>query len=197
MAAASCPERTDPARTMLGPAQEAWLYDGFRKADAQVEHRRPGPADRAARAGGHRRQRRHYTDGWDGYTATRDRMLKAVAEAKTPNPVFLGGDIHSFWTTDLKANFDDPASATVATEFVGTSITSDNPPHDGFAALLPKNPHVKFMDARNHGYMSIDVEADRMHTRFQAISDRADPKATVRTLAAFVVESGEAGAKAA
>ena len=38
--------------------------------------------------------------------------------------MFIGGDIHSFWATDLKADFDNPSSVTVSTEFVGTSITS-------------------------------------------------------------------------
>ncbi len=32
-----------------------------------------------------------------------------------------------------------------------------------------------------------------MEVRFQAISDRRDPKATVSTLQSFVVESGKAG----
>jgi alkaline phosphatase D len=40
------------------------------------------------------------------------------------SPVVIGGDIHSFWVTDLKTDFRDPASPTVATEFVGTSVTS-------------------------------------------------------------------------
>ena len=49
--------------------------------------------------------------------------------------VAVGGDIHSFWVTDLKADFDDPSSATVATEFVGTSVTSASPPVEAIAAI--------------------------------------------------------------
>lgn len=40
----------------------------------------------------------------------------------------ITGDIHSSWAADLRANFDAASSAVVATEFVGTSITSDFAP---------------------------------------------------------------------
>jgi PhoD-like phosphatase len=119
-------------------------------------------------------------------------MLDAMVGTKLANPVVIGGDIHSFWTTDLKADFANPSSATVATEFVGTSITSDPPPYELIAAVLPENPHVKYFESRQRGYVSVDLLRDRMETRFQVISDRRDPKATVSTLKRFVVESGKA-----
>ena len=131
----------------------------------------------------------HWTEGWDGYPAARRRMLDAIAATRLSNPVFIGGDIHSFWTTDLKADFGNPASATIATEFVGTSITSGGPPYELLAQALPENPHVRFFESRHRGYVSVDVTPDRMETRFQVISDRRDPNATLSTLKRFVLES--------
>ena len=191
----ACTERTDPSRTMLGFAQERWLYDGFKASTARwnviaQDLLITSVGQKDARTG----MLGHWTDGWDGYPATRTRMLAAVASSKVRNPVFLGGDIHSFWTTDLKANFDDPGSATVATEFVGTSVTSDGPDYDLIAQTLPQNPQVKFFDSRARGYVGVEVTPGRMETRFQAISDRRDPHATVSTLKRWVVESGKAGA---
>jgi alkaline phosphatase D len=109
--------------------------------------------------------------------------------------VFIGGDIHSFWATDLKADFNNPSSATVATEFVTTSITSEPPPYEGFHQLLPENPHVRYFESRHRGYVAVHLTRDRMETRFQAISERRDPTATVSTLRRFVVESGKAGGR--
>ena len=87
--------------------------------------------------------------------------------------------------------------ATVATEFVGTSITSDPPPYDALAQVLPENPHVKYFESRHRGYVGIDLTQDRMETRMQVIfSDRRDPNATVSTLKRFVVEGGRPGAVA-
>ena len=190
----ACTERTDPARTMLGRTQEAWLHDGFRRASARwtvmAQDLLIAPLVQRDLAG----VEGHYTDGWDGYPATRDRMLSALAAARTPNPVFLGGDIHSYWVTDLKADFRNPDSATVATEFVGTSITSDGPPYELAMAGLPQNPHVRFFDSRPRGYMSLTFTHDRLTTRLQTISDRRDPHATLSTLKTFVVEAGRPGA---
>ncbi|OYX81010.1 MAG: alkaline phosphatase [Brevundimonas sp. 32-68-21] len=91
----------------------------------------------------------------------------------------------------------DPSSATVATEFVGTSISSSGPPYDALMANMPNNPQIKFFDSRVRGYMSIDMDRDRMNTRYRAISDVRDPHAAVSTLNSWVVEDGRPGAVAA
>ncbi|EPN46808.1 phosphodiesterase/alkaline phosphatase D, partial [Pseudomonas syringae pv. actinidiae ICMP 18807] len=135
----------------------------------------------------------HWTDGWDGYAATRERMLASLQRHQTRNPVFWGGDIHSFWTTDLHADAGNPDSAVVATEFVGTSITSGGPPFDAFNSILGLNPHVKFFDSRQRGYVAVDLSEQQMLTRFQVVSDVLDPAASVSTLKRFAVEAGKAG----
>jgi alkaline phosphatase D len=190
----SCTERVDAERTLLGAEQETWLFDGFKHSDAawnviaqqqlvaQLRQQDPNGASG------------YWTDGWDGYPAARQRVLDAVSSTRLANPVFIGGDIHSFWVTDLKADFGNPASATIATEFVGTSITSEPPPYDLIVAALPENPHVRYFESRHRGYVAVDLSRDRMETRLQVISDRGDPKATLSTIRRFVVESGKTGA---
>jgi len=191
----SCIERLDPKRSMLGQPQEQWLFDGFRKSETAwnvlaqsqlvASFLQKDAADDVVG---------HWTEGWDGYPAARQRILDAMDAAKLSNPVFIGGDIHSFWTTDLKQDFSDPSSRTIATEFVGTSITSDGPPYRRFAEMLPENPHVRFFESRQRGYVSVDITPKRMAALFQVISDRRDPQATVSTLKQFVVENGSPGA---
>ena len=123
-----CAEREQEDRTMLGPEQERWLR-GQLAGTRALEGRRPADADGAARAEAGRREA-WWSDGWDGYPAARRRLLSQIAEQKIENVVVIGGDIHSFWVTDLKPDFGDPASPTVATEFVGTSVTSQGVPYD-------------------------------------------------------------------
>jgi alkaline phosphatase D len=196
IAPASCTERLDPARTYLGPEQERWLLDGFKQSDATwniiAQEQLVAQLRQKDHAGGYG----YWTDGWDAYPAARARMLDAIAATRVGNPVFIGGDIHSYWTTDLKADFDNPSSATVATEFVGTSITSDPPPREQILAVLPDNPHVRYFESDYRGYVAVDLTRDRMETRLQVISDRRDRNATVSTLKRFVVESGRPGAVA-
>ena len=97
----------------------------------------------------------------------------------------------------MKLDSRDPGSPTVATEFVGTSITSTGPAYEGLMAVMPNNPQVKFFDSRQRGYMSIDVRPDRMDTRYRVISDVRDPQAPISTLKSWTVESGRPGAVAA
>ena len=109
----------------------------------------------------------------------------------------LSGDYHSFWTNDVKLDSRDESSPTVATEFVGTSITSGGPPYEGLMSAMPANPHIKFFDSRVRGYVSIDVTPEMMTTRYQVVSDVRDPKATLSTLNTWVVEDGRPGAQIA
>lgn len=195
VSAGGCADLGDPARSMLGAAQERWLHAGFARSDARwnviAQDLLVAPFLQRDPKDGHLG---HWTDGWDGYPATRDRMLRAIAQTRLRNPVFWGGDIHSYWVTDLKADAADPHSQTLATEFVGTSVTSNGPPSEAIAQILPSNPHVRYFEGSQRGYVSVSLSQARMETRLQAISERRDPKATVSTLKRFVVEDGRAGA---
>jgi alkaline phosphatase D len=196
LAPESCLERIELNRSYLGREQERWLLDGLKKNEAAWHVMAQGQLIAELRQKDKTGATAYWTESWEGYPAARQRMLDAIASTKPANPVFLGGDIHSFWTTDLKTDFRNPQSATVATEFVGTSVTSDPPPPGVIEAVLPDNPHIKYFEGRYRGYVSVDVTRERMETRLQAISDRRDPKATVSRLKTFVIESGKAGAVA-
>jgi alkaline phosphatase D len=107
--------------------------------------------------------------------------------------VTLAGDYHSAWLTDLRQDFDKPDTPVVASEIVVTSITSDGPPADGIIAALPANPHIRYFDAANRGYTSIDLTPDRLDVRCMAITDRRDPRSGVRVLHRAEVAAGRPG----
>jgi alkaline phosphatase D len=189
---ASCPERLEAGRTMMGFAQEAWLYAGLAQSKArwnliaqdvlmaQLRQKHDG-IDAFS------------TDDWDGYPANRQRLLAHIHDRKVANPVVVSGDIHSFFANDLKLDFDDPSSPIVAAEFVGTSISSYGPPYDRIMRALPDNPHVHFFDSRRRGYVLIDLTPAQMQVSMRAVSDAHDPKATIATFKAFAVEDGRPG----
>ena len=105
----------------------------------------------------------------------------------------LGGDIHSFWANDLKLDFDDPGAAVIASEFVGTSMTSHGPPYEKFAAWAADNPQVHFFESRKRGYVSAELRPERMEVAFRVVADVRDPDTGVATLRRFVVENGQPG----
>ncbi len=193
---ALCPERLAPQRSLLGARQERWLEDGLAASRArwnilaqpllmaQME-RKPGP------------EKRFWSDGWDGYPAARARLLQAIAERKPANPLVIGGDVHFNCVADLKADFDDPKSAVVATEFCGTSISSQGPAQAQLDARRQENPHVRFAHSEKRGYVMLELVDKHCLARLRAIDSEKAADSPISTLAAFVVEDGRPGAEAA
>jgi alkaline phosphatase D len=187
-----CPRLAAPGRSMLGRSQERWLERTLGESRARWNlvaqttpmaqfDQLPGPGRRA------------WTDGWDGYPAARLRFLDLVSSRKIPNPVVLGGDVHSFNVSQLKLDFDDPALPAVASEFVTTSITSQAWPQERLNQYLPDNPHMLLVDSRYRGYTRVDVSAARMQVDLRVMESVQRPDAPCSTLASFVVENGRPG----
>jgi len=94
-------------------------------------------------------------------------------------------------------NFRDPKSPPVATEFVGTSITSggdgvDLP--DGIKPILAANPFVKFYNEQR-GYVSCQITPGHMRAEYRAVDYVSRQGAPRRTVGTFVVENGRCGAQ--
>jgi alkaline phosphatase D len=187
-----CRERLDPARTLYGAEQERWLTNGLGASRARWNvlaqqmlmaelDQQPGPGES------------FWSDGWDGYPAARERLLGFLGERGVSNPIVIGGDIHSFWATELRPRFRDPRSPVVATEFVGTSISSAGVRYDEFAELLPENPHIRFFESRRRGYVRCEVTPGRWRTDFRVVESVREPVSPVSTLASFTVEAGRPG----
>jgi alkaline phosphatase D len=202
----ACGEESNPAATMTGAAQENWLFDGLRRSKsrwnviaqqvmmAAVDFG-PGAARFDPRLVG--LQIRN-VDAWDGYVTARNRLLGGVEDEEIANLVVLSGDIHSSWVADLKADFADPSSPAVGTEFVGMSISSnfrsDFIPIIEGALLDPVNAHVKFFEGTLHGYVRCSLTPERWRSDYRVVDTVLTPAARVRTLKSFVVKAGNAGA---
>jgi alkaline phosphatase D len=186
-----CPEASDPARSMIGNDQERWLFQALDKSKARwnviAQQTVFAKFDVLAGPG-----ELFNFDQWDGYVASRQRILDFLGESKPSNPVVITGDIHASGAGDLKLNFDDPASRSVGTEFIGTSISSIFP-----ESLIPiveaavrEAPYAKYFEARRHGYVRCTVDAKEWRTDYRYVSTTQQPEATVETGASFVVSDG-------
>ena len=136
-------------------------------------------------------------DKWSGYAADRSRILSFIQRRKPANPIVLTGDIHSNWVADLKTDFRDTKSETVATEFVGTSISSGGDGTDvpaGVQAYLPENPHIRFFNGQR-GYVRCGLTPTRWQADYRVVSSVTRQDGTVSTRASFVVEDGKPGAE--
>jgi alkaline phosphatase D len=192
-----CAAATAKAGTMTGTKQEQWLFEKLDKSKARwniiAQQTMLGQYDFDPRPG----IDVFNLDQWDGYVAARDRLLGYIQQRRPNNPIVLTGDIHSSWVHDLKIDFSNPDSETVATEFVGTSIASDFPVAflEPVQAALVANPHTKFFDGANRGYVRCSLNRDRWQTDFRSVSSITETTATISTTASYVVENGQPGAQ--
>ena len=137
--------------------------------------------------------RAFWTDGWDGYPAARRRLLEVLDSRKTKNPIVIGGDVHMHWVADLKPDFDDPKSPVVASEFCGTSITSQGAAQKQVDERLPDNPHIKYGRSDHRGYVRVAVAGGRLNAELVGLDNVKKPESRAEVLARFIVESGRAG----
>ena len=188
-----CPEALRAEGTMMGLEQRDWLLRGLdaspAKWNALAQQVMIARVDRVAgeKAG-------YSMDQWPGYEFERRQLLKFLHEHKTANPVAFAGDIHSNWANELIADFDDLGSKSVATEFVGTSISSGGDGRaepKGLTELLAENPFVKFHNAER-GYVRCEVTPTTWRTDFRTVEYVSRPGAPLQTRASFVVEDGRA-----
>lgn len=187
------PAVNDPSRTLMGDAQERWLFQGLERSRARwnvlAQQTIMAQVDYD---GGPGLSVNH--DQWDGYAVSRNRFLSYVEQARPSNPVVLSGDWHSAWVNDLRTDFTRPETDVLATEFVGTSISSGC----GWAAAVksarPNNPHVKYLNPDLRGYTRCTVTADEWRSDYRVVPSAADTSGPARTDSSWVVESGRAGA---
>ena len=192
-----CADLRDPSRTMLGAEQEAWLDRRFSASRApwNIIAQQTLMAQLDAQPG---EGQRVWTDAWDGYPGARRRLLESMAARKLANPVVIGGDVHMNFVADLKADFDDPKSPVIASEFAGTSITSPAGSwQKALPALLPENPHIKYARADHRGYVRASIAGGRLTAELVGIDTVKKPDSRAEVLARFVVEDGKPGAQRA
>jgi alkaline phosphatase D len=185
----SCPAWNDPARTLLGTAQEKWLDDSLTRGGSTWtvfgQQTLFGQLDARFGPG-----QSLWNDGWDGYSAALRRLTDALQRHRVMNPVMLGGDMHENWVGHVKADYADPASAAIGVEFCGTSITSRSAGNDKMAQRLAENPHFVFADADRKGYGVVEFTPSRLTTTLRVVDDVTRRDTRVETLAAFTVEAG-------
>ncbi|WP_435282360.1 alkaline phosphatase D family protein [Streptomyces koelreuteriae] len=142
------------------------------------------------------------TDQWDGYTDDRREILAHLRAGAIRNTVFLTGDIHMAWANDVPVNAGTyPLSPSAATEFVVTSVTSDNlddivkvPEGTVSAVASPviraANRHVHWVDTDRHGYGVLDITAERAQMDYYVLSGRATRDATAKWARSYRTRSG-------
>ncbi|WP_151772982.1 alkaline phosphatase D family protein [Streptomyces abyssomicinicus] len=180
--------------TLTGAEQERWLTDGWRRSSAlwnvvpqQVTFsRRNNPAAGDTTLS---------MDSWDGYPASRRRVLEGWKASGQENLMVLTGDVHVHYGLDIKEDFDDPSSRTLGTEVVTSSVSSGGNGAErpaNWAGYLERNPHLRFYNGLR-GYTTVELGRREARTEFKTVDRVTVPGAPLTVAGAFVTESGNPG----
>jgi alkaline phosphatase D len=158
----------DPARSILGSAQESWLFAELahskrRGATWQLLGQQVMFAPMAPWG-----QPSGNKDAWDGYRPARNRVLDFLSDQQIRNAVILTGDVHSSWAYDVTKDpwtgYDAATGrGTTAIEIVTPAVTSPSGWGDAARAqerlktLLADRPHLKWADGLSRGFVVLDL----------------------------------------
>ncbi len=188
------------SRSMLGSAQERWLHEQLRASaraetawrllGQQVIFSRLSPPGRAVGT----------SDPWDGYPATRDRILDLLETERIRDVAILSGDIHSAWGNDIPRNpwsgyAPRNGAGSLAVEFVTPAVSSsplfwDGRAEERAAALMQNVPSVRYMDGGSNGYTVVDITPDRLQADWYFVGNVWARAATERFGGGMVCERG-------
>jgi alkaline phosphatase D len=198
-------------RTLLGPEQWKWLEGELG----------PGPAGRwalvasqvvvapihllaqrsalARRLGGVGGGLIVNSGQWDGYPEERERLYRLL-DRRSGEALLLSGDLHSSWVSQLAAV--DGRGAPLAVEFTVPAVSAPSfaralaPKVPGArsvleAAIRRSNPHVAWVDTVSHGYLVLDVTAERIEGQWWHVDRVGRRTENERLAASWSVRRGE------
>jgi len=164
---------TDPERSLLGVQQEHWLQGElsasfenktlWRVLGQQVVVAQVMGADGRPVNG----------DAWDGYPASRQRLLAQFEQRANSNNVVLTGDVHSSWGSDIcqspfstsgdHAYDGATGEGALAVEFVCPAVSSpalesQEKADKTVGQLMQAHPHIKYVELFRRGYMVVQID---------------------------------------
>jgi alkaline phosphatase D len=193
-----CPDALLPTRGILGDAQRTWLFEGLAAPGAawNVIANQVGfaPLDRNTSLN----TKVFSLDSWDGYVADRQRVLDFLAQQRLTNTVVITGDSHENSVRNVPPDFRRFDGTPVATEFLGTSISTEGDTRDAETTFGgdPNNPH-RLLDDYHRGYVEVTLDPQLWSGEFRTVETVRQPVSPASPLATFVVQNGVPGAQRA
>ncbi|KAI0426081.1 PhoD-like phosphatase [Xylaria sp. FL1042] len=198
----------DASRSLMGPRQEAWFYNTLKdSANRGATWRIVGNQvvfSRINESIATTSQPPYNFDQWDGYQANRNRTFHTLYENKIGNNIFLAGDSHASWVSDLvwlDEHPYDPATGdgSLGVEFAGTAVSSPSPAGQnvtleaaqlGSEVFIAANAELQWQDFYYRGYYELSISHEKVDAAYFGI-----PTTTVRSgaeisLANFTVLAG-------
>lgn len=191
--------RNDASRSLMGPHQESWFYNQLTSSSKRgatyrvvanqivfsriVENNEPDG------------------DNWEGYVANRNRTLKHLYDNSIPNTIFLAGDSHQNWVSDLAWLETKPYDAVdgdgaIGVEFAGTAVSSTGnrgsilETQADAQGAVEDNDSLQWQDGYYRGYFVLSLTPERATAQYFGSPSVATRNPWDLSLANFTMEAG-------
>lgn len=174
---------TSSDQHMLGETQLSWFTDKLSSSGAtwkiignQVIF---SDLDQSANDPGYPRN----LDSWDGYLFEKNKIASTIRDKKVSNVIFLSGDTHASWAFEIAVDYSktyNPKSGkgSLGIELGTTSVSSGNTNEyisneqtiEMEKGYVAKNPHLKFTNHRDHGYLLLSLKPQQAVAKWYYIN---------------------------
>ncbi len=138
-------------------------------------------------------------DQWDGYQYEKQRLMDFMYGWSIDNVVIITGDIHTSWANDVpnssRGTYGSNGAGCECVEIVTPSITSPSTNSFfggiGSATLKSMNPHMKWIDLSERGYVVLDVNQSKVQADWYFVNTIDVTSFTESLGSAWYVNDGE------
>ena len=199
----------EASRTLMGSRQENWFYKQLsRSKERGATWRLIGNQIIFSRVNGsifYGNANPLNYDAWDGYLANKNRTLKHLYDNQIDNTIFLAGDSHASWVSDLVWLDEHPydpvtGAGSIGVEFAGSAVSSPCPiganisiaaANNASRLLLAANKELQWQDFYYRGYFELSIDYDVVNATFFGLPTVGKRRSDEVTLAKFQVKKGE------
>lgn len=198
----------DASRSLMGSRQEAWFYrmlkDSARRGTTWRVVGNQIVFSRINSSISSDSETPFSYDQWDGYQANRNRTFHTIYESGIGNNIFLAGDSHASWVSDLIWLDEHPynpvtGNGSVGVEFAGSAVSSPSPAGQnvtlaeaqvGSEYFTATNPELQWQDFYYRGYYELSISHERVDAAYFGIPTTSVRSGAEISLANFTVFAG-------
>jgi alkaline phosphatase D len=199
----------DAGRSLMGSRQENWFYRSLSESSKRGATWRIigsqivfAHVDQSAAKGS---ENPLNYDAWDGYQSNKNRTLNHLYSNNIGNNIFLAGDSHASWVSDLvwldEKDYNKSSGAgSIGVEFAGSAVTSPCPYGENIT-LATANQYSKIIESANRelqwqdlyyrGYYELHLNRESMQANYFGLPSIATRNGWEIPLANFTVVAGE------
>ena len=183
----SDPAYTTPERSMLGTEQEKWFETKLKSAATwKIVGNQVVFSDLDASLVNPKWSKN--MDSWDGYPAEKKRIADFIRQENIGDIIFLTGDTHASWAFEVaidpqKTYKAKNSQGAFAIELGTTSVssansneyTTDDTVKMQEANYLKANPHLKYTNQRDHGYLLLTLFPEKAKAEWYYVETLLEP----------------------